>query len=541
MPATNYNFADLFESIVDGLPDNEALIVDGTKRFTYAQLEKRVNRLAHVLQSLGVKAGEHVGLYLFNGNEYVEGMLAALKIRAVPINVNYRYVEEELRYLMNDADLVAVIHERQFTPRLAAIKGGLPKLRACIAVEDGSGADLAATGSVEYEGAVASASDVRDFAPRSADDLFIIYTGGTTGMPKGVMWRHEDLFFAGLGGGNPAGPPVESPAQLVDNAKERYHATIFSVPPLIHGAAQLAVLITFNWGDRSVLLSKFDAAKVWELVQNEKVNSINIVGDAMARPMIEELGREGASYDASSLFVLASSGAAFSDSVKDEFRRWLPNLMMMDNFGSSETGSLGMSGERVSGPDAKTGIRFSMNERAAVLDDDGKPLAPGSGAVGRLALRGHIPVGYYKDEQKTAATFVTLNGERWVLVGDLGTVEEDGRITVFGRGSVCINTGGEKVYPEEVEIALKAHPSIYDCVVVGVPDTRWGERVAAIVELRPGHTLTMADLDAHARKHVAGYKCPRELHVVEKMVRSPAGKPDYPWAKALAKAGTHKV
>ncbi|MGZ4128176.1 MAG: AMP-binding protein, partial [Actinomycetota bacterium] len=281
-----FNLADLFESLADTVGDRTALaLTDG--RLSYAELDARANRLAHHLQAAGVKAGDHVGMYLYNGREYVEGMLACLKIRAVPINVNYRYVEDELRYLFSDADLVAVLHQREFAPRIAAIRNDVPKLRALISVGDGD-ADI--SGSVAYEDAIAEQSAVRDFEPRSGDDLFIIYTGGTTGMPKGVMWRQEDLFFTGMGGGNPLGEPVEKPEMIAQNALARSPQIVqFPIAPLIHGAAQLAVFIGFNWGDKIVLIPRFDPDLVWEIAERERVNTMTIVGDAMARPMAEAL------------------------------------------------------------------------------------------------------------------------------------------------------------------------------------------------------------------------------------------------------------
>ncbi len=522
-----YNLGDLFESVADAVGDREA-IVCGDQRLTYTALDERANRLAHHFLDAGIGPGDHVGLYLHNGTEYVEAMLACAKIRAVSINVNYRYVEDELRYLFDNADLVAVVHGRSFSSKLA--KSRTPDLRHLVMVEDGSDAD--SPDSIPFEEALAGSSSERGFPERSGDDLFVIYTGGTTGMPKGVMWRQEDLFFTALGGGNPTGEPIERPEQLAENAVAKPAVVQFPVPPLIHGAAQLGVLIGLFWGDKVVLVPRFDAEVVWETIAREKVNTVTIVGDAMARPLAEALAAAPDANDLSSLVYLGSTGAVLSTSVKEQLRGLLPNSIVTENFGSTETGFQGM--EAPGGPPEGGGLRFMMNDRSTVLDDDFKPVAPGSGVVGKLARRDRLPLGYYKDDERTRQTFVEVEGVRWAIQGDMATVEEDGTIVVFGRGTVCINTGGEKVYPEEVERVLKAHPDVYDAVVVGVPDERWGERVTAVVQPRPGATPTLEELDRHTREHVAGYKAPREIHLVDRVLRQPSGKPDYPWAKAVA-------
>ena len=524
-----FNLADLFESVADAVGDREA-IVCGDQRLTYAQLDERANRLAHHLLASGIGPGDHIGLYLYNGTEYVEAMLACAKIRAVSINVNYRYVEDELRYLFDNADLVAAVHGRAMCSRLAGAR--TPELRHLIMVEDGSDADCSALGSVEYESALAAASPERGFEPRSGDDLFVIYTGGTTGMPRGVMWRQEDMFFTALGGGNPMGDPIEKPEQLGPNAAAKGQVVQFPVPPLIHGAAQLGVLIGLFWGDKVVLIPKFDARAVWQTVEREKVNSLTIVGDAMARPMAEVLEEEGDAFDLSSLVYIGSTGAVLTPAVKEQLGGLLKNAFVAEHFGSTETGFQGT--EAPGPPPEGGGLRFMMNDRTTVLDDDLNRVTPGSGVVGKLARKERIPLGYYKDEEKTKQSFVEVEGERWAMQGDLATIEEDGTILVFGRGAICINTGGEKVYPEEVEKALKSHPDVYDAVVVGVPDDRWGERVTAVVQPRPGATPTLEEIDRHCREHVSGYKVPREIHLVEQIARQPSGKPDYPWAREVA-------
>ncbi|TMK16738.1 MAG: acyl-CoA synthetase, partial [Actinobacteria bacterium] len=388
----SFNLADLFESVADAVGEREA-VVCGDQRRTYAQLDDRANRLAHHLIDAGVRPGEHVGMYLQNGIEYVEALIACVKARVVPINVNFRYVEEELRYLLDDADVVALLHGRQFTPRVAAVRDQLPALRHLIVVEDGGTADAGALGSVAYADAIAGGQADRAFAERSPEDRFIIYTGGTTGFPKGVVWRQEDFFFTCLGGGNPQAEPIWDPAQLGRNADARSPQIVqFVVAPLIHGAGQLGVFIGLNWGDKVVVAPRFEPDAIWRTVAVERVNTMFAVGDAMARPLVEHLAIDPGRYDLSSLVYFGSSGALLSATVKDELRRLLPNVFVGENFGSTETGNQGMEAQDV--PKPETGLRFRMNERSTVFDDDLNPVAAGSGVVGKLALTGRIPLGY---------------------------------------------------------------------------------------------------------------------------------------------------
>ena len=524
----SYNLSELFERVADAVPDREAVATPG-RRLTYAELDERASRLAHHLQAAGVGAGDHVGLQLLNGTEYLEGMLAAFKLRAVPINVNYRYVERELHHLFDDADLVAVIFSRQFGPRVATVAARLPELHHLVVVEDDSDEPIP-DGAVAYEEALAAASPERGFPGRSGDDVFCAYTGGTTGMPKGVLWRHEDIFFAALGGGDPTldKGPLQDPDDLPGRIPD-FPLVQLCAPPLMHVSASWGAFNSFFGGGKVVLLApgKFDPVEAWEAVGRERVTVVTVVGDAMARPLLDVLGAEPDRFDVSSMFVFASGGALLSPAVKAEIGRLLPNVIIIDSFGSSETG---VAGSRSAGAE-----RFTVDANTAVLDDRMQPVAPGSGAVGRLARRGHVPLGYHKDEAKTKATFVEVDGVRWVLPGDMATVEEDGTVVLLGRGSGSINTGGEKVFPEEVEAVLKGHPAIYDALVVGVPDDRWGERVAAVVQARSGADLTLDDLQAHARGELAGYKVPRDLVLVDEIQRGPNGKPDYGWAKQHAR------
>jgi acyl-CoA synthetase (AMP-forming)/AMP-acid ligase II len=471
----------------------------------------------------------------------------------VPINVNYRYVEDELSYLLDDADLQALVFDRSLAPRVAGVRDRLPQLRHFIHIDDSPGAAddaIAELGSVEFGQAVADASSERRFDPRSPDDHYVLYTGGTTGMPKGVVWRHEDVFMA-LGGGVDiyTNEPVTSDTQLADKARATETPLVsLCLPPLMHGLAQWAVLRFLFEGGTTVLTQRFDPHETWRRVARWRVNNLMMTGDAMGRPLIEaleELDAAGEEVDLSSLVSVASTAVAFSPVVKDRFLARLPNTLLVEAIGSSETGSNGITMVQAGATEMPGGGPNVRPLRdAVVLDDDFRPLEPGSGQIGRLARRGNMPLGYHKDEEKTRATFITgPDGERYVLAGDMARLEADGTITLLGRGSQCINTGGEKVFPEEVEAALKAYPAVFDAVVVGVPDERWGQKVAAVVQTRAGHDQpTLADLDAHCRTRLAGYKVPRQLTVVDAVVRSPSGKPDYRWAQRVAAdAATHQT
>ncbi|MFE1369162.1 acyl-CoA synthetase [Streptomyces anulatus] len=532
-----YNLADLFESVVDAVPDREALLyVDhpGTgaeRRLTYAELDAAANRIAHHLIDAGIRPGEHLGLHLYNGVEYLQTVLGALKARIVPVNVNYRYVEEELVYLYRDADLATLVFDGEFDERVAAAAPQAPGLRHLVRVGPAPAAPPAVP-VVPFTDAERSGGSGRGFAPRSADDQFIIYTGGTTGMPKGVMWRQEDLFFSGLGGGAPTGEPVKAPQELAERvAAGGDGITFFPTPPLMHGTSTLTAFIGFNFGQRVVVHRKFVPAEVLRTIEKEKVTSVSLVGDAMLRPLIDCLNGPLRGTDCSSLFSVSSSGAIMSDSVRAEFQALVPTVMLLNNFGSSESGFNGTA-TADSGPER--GFRVQVNARTAVVDPvTYEPVAPGE--PGRIAQRGHVPLGYYNDPAKTADTFFRRGEERWVLLGDMATVDADGIVTVLGRGSQCINTGGEKVYPEEVEQALKSHPDVYDALVAGVPDERWGNRVAAVVQLREKtEALTLEAVQAHCRTRLAGYKIPRALVLADRIQRSPSGKADYRWAKAVA-------
>jgi len=527
-----FNIADLFESVAKAVPDNIAL-VSGDQRFTFAELDARATRLASFMKARGVKPGQHIGLHLFNGPEYVEAMLAAFKLRAVGINLNYRYVAHELIPVCLDADLVMLISQAELAPVALEACAGQSKIHTLVLVADGTAAAAhKSTATIfDYEAAVASGNPAEQFETRSGDDLLVIYTGGTTGVPKGVMWRHVDVFFAGLQGGNPRGAPLEKPEELAEKVlRGEGVLNVLCAAPLIHGAAMWGALIAMFSGGKAVLQPgrSFNAKRVCELVARERPHSMALVGDAMALPLIDELVANPGAYDMSGLFVIASAGAVLSDSVQKRLNEVLPNSYVMNNFGATETGHQGAAAAD-KGFEGRTS--FNMDANTNVFDEDFKPVVKGSGKVGRLARTGRLPVGYYNDPVKTAATFRVIDGARWVLPGDFATIEADGRVTLLGRGANCINTGGEKVFPEEVEEVLKSHPDVYDALVVGVDDPRWMQRVAAVVSPRPGKTPTLEELQAHCRKLIAGYKVPRDLRLVESVSRMPSGKPDYAWAR----------
>ena len=536
-----FNLADLFESIVDVLTDQTAMVSD-LRRLSYLELDERSNRVAHYLAAAGVGAGDRVGLQLANGTEYVESMLACFKIRVVPVNVNYRYVAAELRYLYQDAGLVGLVFHGRFAKAVHGAIDALPERRVLLEVAEPAPASAPEPGSapaidgtvVDYEEALAGSSGARDFPERSADDLYCVYTGGTTGMPKGVLWRQQDIFFAAMGGGDPLslGDFIEKPEDLAGRVL-RPGITALAIPPFMHASGHWLVFANLFGGGKLVTLpgGRFDPVAVWKAVDAETINAIIIVGDAMARPLIDELLVEPGRYDLSSLMAFGSGGAVLSPSTKEQLTELLPGRIIADLFGSSETGQVG--GEAPAG-DPFGAPRLRVNDRTNVLDESLQVVQPGSGVVGKLARTGNIPLGYLGDPVKTASTFVEAGGRRWSLPGDMATVESDGTIVVLGRGALSINTGGEKVFPDEVEGILKSHPDVLDAIVVGVPDDRFGERVVGLIQTREGRVVEPETLRTFCRDKLTGYKIPRQIVTVEIITRSPSGKPDYPWARTVA-------
>ncbi len=516
------NLADVLEVITDAVPDRPAIITNDAE-YSYAVLDERATRLANHLAASGVGRGDHVGVHAPNRIEWIDAFFACFKIGAAPINVNYRYVHNELRYLYSNANCVAIIVAPEYRQAVADIEAELGQVRHILTMGD------------EYDAACAAASAERPpYAARSADDIYMLYTGGTTGMPKGVMWRNEDIIMAALNAGR-GNRPIERVEQLGEEAAAAPMALrMMGMGPMMHGGAQWTMGNALVSGSTYVMYcGSFDAHRVWELAVRSKTNSISTMGDAMARPLAEALADGTSTYDLSNLYGFGNGGAPLTPNVKAQLRAVLPKVAIVDSYGASETGAAGARPD-----DGSQGApRFNTGPDTTVLSDDLRVCAVGE--IGKLARTRHIPLGYYQDPDKTAATFPVVDGKRWVVPGDFARIEDDGSISVLGRGSVSINSGGEKIFPEEVEAALKAHPAVYDAAVVGTPSERWGEQVTALVVLRPGMTADLAELVAHARTLIADYKAPKSVLVVDGVPRTPVGKVDYRACKDDAMARLH--
>jgi fatty-acyl-CoA synthase len=533
--------ADLFECVADHVPEREALVC-GSERLTYAALDHRATRVAHGLTTLGVRPGDHVGLALRDCPEHLEAMLACFKLRAVPVNVNHRYVAAELADLCRDAGLVALVAPRSHAPHVA----GLDVEHLIEVVDDATASPMAAASPYET---LRRGSPQRDFGSRSGDDHYLLYTGGTTGAPRGVVWRQEDIFFAALGGGNPGGPPIDRPeaiatsvlanpagrvAAFLEPGEERPHLVALALGPLVHASGQWSALGTLLSGGTVVLAPSvtFDPDTVLDLVAAERVVALNLVGDAIARPLVERLEAEPDRWVTSSLLLVGSGGSLLSGDVKDRLLAALPSVRaLIDGIGSSESPAQAVA-VTSRGGGATPSLRFAAKPTTMVVDDELRPVPAGSGIVGRLATTGRVPLRYHGDPERSARTFVEIDGRRWALPGDMATIDADGTVHLLGRGALCINTGGEKVYPEEVEAAVKSHPLVDDAVVVGVADSRWGERVAVVVAADPA--LTLDAVQEHCRARLAGYKVPRALFPVPNVERLANGKADYTWARGVA-------
>jgi fatty-acyl-CoA synthase len=541
---TNFNLAEINEAIAAAIPDRECVIA-GDRRYTWAQFSERTRRLGNYLRGRGLgchrerdglrnfeSGQDHLGIYLYNCPEYLESMMGSYKARVAPFNVNYRYVDDELVYLLRDANARALVYHACFAPNVQRIRNQLPQLEVLIQVADASGEPLLPD-AVDYDAALAQSSAERPPVPWPPDDLYILYTGGTTGMPKGVLWRQEDIFFGALGGHPMGGQKLQSIEAVVEVARNG-DLRACPAPPFMHGAAHWMAFMSLHAGGTVIIQrhpERLDADDIWSTVVRERVRFLAIVGDAFGRPLIDQLDVQ--SYDLSGFRILLSGGAILTPALKDAFLQRIPHLMIIDGFGASETGGQG-SQITTAGAQATSG-GFRMNDDTLVLQNDlSAPLQPGSPASGWLARSGHVPLGYFGDAEKTAKTFPVVNATRYAVPGDHARVEQDGTIVVLGRGSVSINSGGEKIYPEEVEKALKHHPDVYDAVVVGTPNQRFGEQVTAIVQARAGATPSLDELNELAAKHLARYKLPRAVVFVDQMVRSPSGKADYRWAKRLA-------
>jgi fatty-acyl-CoA synthase len=546
---TNFNLSDVFETVANAIPESAFLVWRG-RRLSYGEVDRRVDGFANYLASVGLGAHterhelaghesgqDHLGIYLRNGNEYLEAMIGSYRARVAPFNVSYRYVEDELLYLLTDATSKALVYPAEFAPRVAAIRDRLPHLRVLIQVADHSGHELL-PGAVDYETVLATPAPAAGLPMPSGDDLYILYTGGTTGMPKGVLWRQHDIFLSSMGG-RPWGSdqPLASHDELAEKARASAGAmSMMMIPPFMHGAAQWAAFNAVTMGGRIVIpddVERMRPAEVLRLAADERVLSMPVVGDAIARPLLDEI--ETGDYDLSGLFTITNGGAPLSPTVRERILKALPHLMLLDAVGASESGAQ-MSTATTAGAETAAATFTPQSDTAVVSAELDRVLQPGEGQ-GWLARRDLIPLGYLGDAEKTAKTFPTIAGVRWSVPGDRADVLSDGRIQLLGRDSVTINSGGEKIFVEEVERAIAAHPSVYDVVVVGRPSQRWGSEVVAVVQFAEGADATDQELVEVCRTSIARYKIPKAFIRTAKVVRSPAGKADYRWAKDLATEG----
>ena len=533
----DFHFASSWERVADSWPDRPAVITDGRKTL-WRDYENRAARVAQVLSNHGLGPDSKVGIYLHNSTEYMETQFGTFKIRACPINVNYRYKADELVYLLDNADVEAVVYQASYAMRIWEIRESLPKVKVFIQVDDGTEALL--EGAIDYETAISRVDPMPRMA-RSPEDVYMLYTGGTTGMPKGVMYSAGEFsfFFTAAGAVARALPP---PASLADystflEAVEDPPVSLAACP-LMHGTGMwLGAMAPHFSGGTVVLTSKLglDPDLLWGMVEEQGVTDLVIVGDAFARPLLaalDEAEKRGHPYDLKSLERISSSGVMWSAEIKEGLLRH-HDMVLNDIMGSTEGGMGSSTTSRESAADT---ARFQMNDGAAVFTDDDRRVEAGSGEIGKVGTSGFVPIGYYKDPVKSAETFREIDGVRYSFPGDYATVEADGSITLLGRGSVCINTAGEKVFPEEVEEAVKKHPAVADCLVVGVPDDRFGERVVAVASYSSGESCDETALIDFTREHLAGYKLPKHVLFVDQVQRAPNGKADYKWAKSAANA-----
>ena len=541
-----FDLSTVFRTVAETIPDKQVLIWRD-RRLTYAQMDARIDGIAHYLSSRGLgchterdqlsnhqSGQDHLGLYLRNGNEYLEAMVAGYRARVAPFNVNFRYVEEELLYLLADAKARALVYAAEFAPHVQSIRGRLPELEVLIQVADDSGNELLPD-AVDYESIVNTPAPATGMPTPSGDDLYILYTGGTTGMPKGVLWRQHDIFMSAMGG-RPfmaGGQPLNTYEDLAEQVRAQGgFRSMLLIPPLMHGAAQWGVFNTISTGGWIAMpdnVQRLDADAVLRLCERERVLGIPVVGDAMARPLVDAI--ETGDYDLSTLMAITNGGAPLSPTVRDRLLAALPNLIIMDAVGASESGAQ-MTTVATKGVETAAATFTPLDDTTVVSTDFSRVLQPGEGD-GWLARKVYVPLGYLGDAEKTARTFPTIDGVRWSIPGDKARLLADGRIELLGRDSVTINSGGEKIFAEEVERAVASHPAVYDVTVAGRPSERWGNEVVAIVQLTEGKSPTDEELADACRAHIADYKVPKAFIRVDKVVRSPSGKADYRWAKSV--------
>ena len=541
---TGFDLSSVFSTVAAAIPD-QTLLVWRDRPYSYCEIDARAHGVARYLAARGLgchteraqlqghqSGQDHVGIYLRNGNQYLEAMIAGFRARVAPFNVSYRYVEDELCYLLDDADAHALVYAAEFAPTVEAIRERLPLLQVLVQVADHSGNALL-PGAVDYESITTTVAPTAGMPTPSPEDLYILYTGGTTGMPKGVLWRQHDIFVSSMGG-RPFGSltALTSYAELAAQASQSPGAlSVLMLPPLMHGAAQWAAFHVITMGGRLVIpddVERLQPAQVLRLAERERVLSIPIVGDAIARPLLDEI--ETGAYDLSGLVTISNGGAPLSPTVRERIRAALPNVMILDAVGASESG---IQMNTVATKDCEPAVFTPGSDTAVVATDFTHVLQPGEGQ-GWLARREFIPLGYLGDEDKTARTFPTIEGARWSVPGDEAEYLPDGRIRLLGRNSLTINSGGEKIFVEEVERAIAAHPAVYDVVVVGRPSQRWGSEVTAIVQLAADASVSDEEILRTCRQRIAGYKVPKTIIRTPKIMRSPSGKADYRWAHDIA-------
>ena len=535
-----WNFADVWEAVAETQPDAPAL-AHGDNRVTWGEFDARSSGVAEWLLSLGVERQDKVAHYLYNCNEFLESMFAIFRAGLAPVNTNYRYADEELLYLWDNADAAAVVFHGTFANRVDTLRHKLPKVKGWLWVDDGDG--LCPDWATPYEEAAARGKPGQRTAGRwgrDGDDLYMLYTGGTTGMPKGVMWRQDDI-FGSLNESNGSPFPPEPDLDAVRTMRAQQGPGLKTIPacPLMHGTGAFTSFSILSGGGCVVTLTNrnFDPEELLATIDREKINAIAIVGDAFAKPILRALDAGPGKYDLSSLMLIVSSGVMWSHETKQGLLRHHPGMLLSDAFSSSE--ALGMGSSVSGGGNAAETAKFVLGQNAIVITDDDRLVEPGSGEIGMVGVKGRTPLGYYKDPEKSAKTFRTIDGVRYSIPGDYATVEPDGSLKLLGRGSVCINTGGEKVYPEEVEEVLKTHPTIRDAVAVGVPDEKWGEAITAVVELHPEAAFDEAGVIAHVKGRLAAYKAPKRVLVVDTIGRAPNGKVDYKRLRAEAASRTN--
>ncbi|PCJ12150.1 MAG: acyl-CoA synthetase [Gammaproteobacteria bacterium] len=526
-----WNLGDVHDALAEVLPADAPAIIHDDTSVGWQEFTRRGNNVGRFLLENGLNYGDKVAFYMRNVPAYSETMSACFKARLVHVNINYRYVDEELKYVIANSDAVAVVYSAEFADFVLAIRDKLPEVKLWIEVADGEPAlkDVA-----DYETIAQQGSGAPLEIKRSPEDLLFLYTGGTTGMPKGVMWTQSDLFT--LLSRNPKVPPAKSLAELVARVgKLGAGPKILPACPLMHGTGLITAISAHGAGGAVVTVSskKLDPAAIWQSVTNNGVNSISIVGDAFAKPLLKELQENPDRYELKSLKAIVSSGLMWSPEIKEGLLECHPRMALRDSFGSSEALGFGDM-ETTAGQKAKT-AKFRKSENCKVFTEDHREIKPGTGEVGFVALSGPMPVGYYKDPKKTESTFPTINGVRYSIPGDWCSIETDGTLTLLGRGSVCINSGGEKIYPEEIEEVIKKHPATEDVLVVGVPDEKWGQAVTAVVQLVKGETLTQQALVDFVKQHLAAYKAPKHVLFHSTVYRAVNGKSDYKRVTRYAK------